>query len=314
MPLTQINLTPDALLDAGGKLLERGALRAMLARAPEGPVVILLHGYKFSPFHGDASPHGHILSAAPRAQRRAISWPRHLGFTGARPDEGLCLALGWHARGTIWQAYRAAEAAGAGLGHLLSELHQIAPDRPVTVMAHSLGVRVFLCALCTASAGSVARAVLLSGAEFRDVAARAMAHPAGRAVEVLNVTSRENALFDRALERLLAPLNPFRRSLGPGLGGCLPNWIDLRIDDPATLRALRGLGFPVAPPQKRVCHWSSYLRPGLFPLYRAYLRTPARLPHATLGAALPPPAPRRSGRRFPAPAFSLPRKRWLQGE
>lgn len=306
MPLTQINLTPDAPLTASGAKLDTDALAGILAQAGQGPVVTLLHGFKFSPFVADACPHSHILGLSPRKARRAISWPRHLGFTGVQEDEGLCLAVGWHARGSIWQAFREAEAAGHRLGDVLATLHRVAPERPVSVVAHSLGARVFFTALRKAPAGSVARAVLLTGAEFRDSAARAMESPAGQSVEVLNVTSRENDLYDWMLERLIAPQNPFRRTLGHGLRARPARWLDVQIDDPTTLSALRGLGFPVAAPQRRICHWSSYLRPGLFPLYTAYLRTPERLPLNLLREALPQPQAWRWSRMLALPPLPLP--------
>ena len=47
--------------------------------------------------------------------------------------------------------------------------------------------------------------------------------------------------------------------------------VTLQLDDAQSLAALRGLGFPIAPPDRLICHWSPYLREGVFPLYRAIL-------------------------------------------
>jgi hypothetical protein len=51
----------------------------------------------------------------------------------------------------------------------------------------------------------------------------------------------------------------------------LPNLTTLQLDDAASLAALRRAGYRIAPPARLVCHWSPYLRPGVFPLYRAVL-------------------------------------------
>lgn len=269
-------------------------LAQALAQTPRGPIVLLLHGYKFAPGHGPADPHGHILALNPQSDcPRAISWPRHLGFGRGDADEGLCIAFGWPARGTLWQAYRAAAEASAALARLIATLHRLAPDRPVDVVAHSLGARVVLGALPLLPAGALGRAILIAAAELQRRAEAALASPAGQQAEIFNITSRENDLFDLLLEWLIAPHRIGERALGHGLSAPHPNWLDLQIDDAHTLTALARFGFRIAPPLRRVCHWSGYLRPGLFPLYRALLRTPQGLPLTHLRAALPDaPAPR----------------------
>ena len=46
-------------------------------------------------------------------------------------------------------------------------------------------------------------------------------------------------------------------------------------------------GFGRAPPGRPLCHWSPYIRHGVFPLYRARLRQPDNLPLLQLRATLP---------------------------
>jgi hypothetical protein len=165
---------------------------------------------------------------------------------------------------------------------------------------------VALAALPHLAPGDVGRIVLLAGAERRAQALAALHSPAGRAAGVLNVTSAENRLFDLAFD-WLAP-DP---ASGPPLGAGLPapHAVTLRLHDPAHRAGLAALGFPVAAPGWRPCHWSGYLRPGLFPLYRAVLTRADPLPFAALRAALPPETaprrPRRTIRPLPPPGFAV---------
>lgn len=286
-----------------------GPLLAEAARAGRGPIIVMVHGYKFIPGHRARCPHRHILSLEDRRDCwRARSWPSALGFGTGRPEEGLGLALGWTARGTIRQAYARAEAAGVALAQAIEVLHAAAPHRPVHALAHSLGARVVLQALARLPAHAVSRAILLAGAEFASCAEHALSSPAGRSAEIFNVTSRENDLFDFLLERLVGPPRRGDTTLGQGLGD-RPGTLTLQLDDPATLAALRAGGFVIAAPDRRVCHWSAYLRPGVFDLYRALLRNPETLPLAALRARLPPrPQPRWSRLLAPqraAPALSF---------
>ena len=83
---------------------------ALWARAahllPDAPIVVMIHGYRFSPYSTPHCPHRHILSLTPdRDARRALSWPAALGFTADGP-EGLAGAYGWEARGSLPDAYR----------------------------------------------------------------------------------------------------------------------------------------------------------------------------------------------------------------
>lgn len=265
-----------------------GPLIAEALRGSDGPVIVMIHGYKFVPAHPRRCPHRHILGLEPRADCwKALSWPRALGFTGEGPSEGLGLAFGWHARGTIWEAWRRAEAAGAALAGIAEILRAAAPDRPLHILAHSLGARVALSALARAPKGAFGRAILLAGAEFAGTAEDALVAPGGRTAEIINVTSRENLFFDLMIEGLIASPRRGDATLGRGLAPGARR-LTLRLDDAHTLAALAARGFPVAPATRRVCHWSAYLRPGVFGVYRALLHEPERTPLASLARAVAP--------------------------
>ena len=289
MTVIQLN-AEDGLTD--------GLLQAARDLPKGAPIVVMLHGYRYSPATPAHDPHRHILS--PVALPHTTSWPCALGLDGAA-DQGLAIGFGWHARGRLRAAYRRAGPTGQALADVVSRLAQVS-GRPVGLIGHSLGGRVALQAVQAADAGSIGRVILLNAAEFRDTAAAALARPAGRHAEVINVTARENDLFDFALEQLLS--RGKRRALGFGLETQCPNWVDLQIDDAATLDALDGLGFPTERRARRLSHWTPYLRGGLFDFYRAALCHPWALPLGLLRHNLPTrPHPRWS--RLLAPTAGL---------
>lgn len=272
MPLLRINAQGDRPVTSYGSDIAPELRHALRALAPGAPVVIMVHGYKFSPGHPQASPHDHILSLHPsRTCPRLLSWPRALGFDARDPETGLAIAFGWEARGTIWQAYGRAQEAGRALACVIRAIAQTGHG-PVHLLAHSLGARVALAALHELPMASMGRMILMAGAEFRDTARRALRTPAGQTAEILNITSAENSLFDLMFRGLVRPLDPRAAAIGRGCGRMHPNWIDIAIDRSHTRRVLAGHGIDVAPPQRRICHWSGYLRPGVFTLYSALLR------------------------------------------
>lgn len=283
MTLLQINANGQQAHGLCGAATAQ-VLRPPLAALPPGaPVVILIHGFKFTPQMPHCDPHDHILSHGPTTDcPRAVSWPRHLGFTRPDANQGLCIAFGWHATGSIFRAVRQSHSAAIALAGLIDTIRRIDPARPLHIFTHSLGARVALAALPALPEHSVDRIILLAAAAFDDESQAAMASPAGRTAEVFNITSRENDLFDLMFQGCF-----LRRGLGHGLSQARANWIDIQIDKPQTRAALAALGFPTRAPKKRICHWSGYLRPGLFRLYRKLLLAPQDLGLSDLRCVLP---------------------------
>ncbi len=283
MPLVKVD-TRD------GRLTELHAALAAARSLPGGvPVVVMIHGYRFDPCVPAFDPHAHIMALAPRRDvARAVSWPGHLGVgRAAAVPEPLCIAFGWPARGSIWGAWRRAARASVALAVLIGALRDaMGADRPggVQVIAHSLGARVALGAVAGLPSGAIGRMILLSGAALRRQAVAALQTPAGQRMEVVNVTCGANAVFDALLRCALGASD---RTIGAGLADAPARWLDLPIDDPEVRQGLARLGVPVAPSSRRVCHWSGYLRPGLFALYRRVLSGPDAMPMATLRGALP---------------------------
>lgn len=250
-----------------GLTLDRDRLARKLAALPRGaPVVAMVHGWRYAPGFARDCPHGSILSLDPPPEdRRAVSWPRHLGLDGAR---GLGIALGWNARCDPWRAHLRAEATGTALAEVARTVHALS-GRPLQIIAHSMGARVALAALPHVAPGLIRRLILLAAAETRGRTLAALDSPAGRSVEVINVTTRENDLFDACFEWGIHL--GLRTSIGQGLGRAHPGWHDLWIDQPQALAGLAALGHPLEDPPRRICHWSPYLRPGTIALYRALI-------------------------------------------
>lgn len=261
-----------------------GLAEALERLDPDRPVPILIHGFRYAPGVQGKDPHEQILSAEGQPRRGLPSWPRHLGF---REGSGrLMISFGWRADGTLWSARAEALRAGRALAALIRDIHRLRPRQRVAVMAHSLGVRVLLGALCELPEGAVWRAILLYPATFRHETERALAAPAGRSCEFVNVTSGENRVFDFC--HALLTSGRLGRPLGRGLRDARPGWLNLPIDCETTLRGLEHLGFRIGRRERRVCHWSSYLRPGIFSLYEALIAIPDALSLALVERACQP--------------------------
>ena len=304
MPLIHVNAGPSGpvLHDGAGDpaLALPGLLRG------SGPVILMVHGFKYAPHHPTECPHDHIFSLRPeRNCFKVRSWPAGLGFGANAPEEGLAIGFGWPARGNISRAYAEAAKAGAQLAQLVLMIRAARPDRPIHAVAHSLGARVVLSALAHLPEGALRRMILLAGAEFGQRAAEALDTPAGRRVEIINITSRENDFYDFLLECLIPAPRRGDRSLGFALPAG-PNVLTLQMDHPGTLAALDRLGFAIAPPAARVCHWSPYTRPGVFALYNRLLRAGPDLPLGALRAALPSVCEPRWSRLLTLPDLRLP--------
>lgn len=314
MTLLQIAAAADRLRDMTGPAPGvEGAIRAALAGLPPGaPVVVMVHGRGYRPGDTVHCPHRLLYADRTGGDGHAPSWSRRLGLTGPGGGRlpGLAVGFGWDGAGSVWRAARVAEGtAAAGLVRLVTLLRRDRPQAPVDLIGHSLGARVILAALARLHPGAVGRVILMAGAEFVDRAEASLASPAGRLAEVINVTSRENDLFDWLFETALGRAehgigiggDHGNRALGRGLGH-LPNAVDVQIDSAAVRAGLAGLGFRLAAPRARICHWSVYLRPGVFPLYRALIHRRSALPLARLRAALEaPPDPRWARLSLPLP-------------
>lgn len=259
-------------------------LHAAPPHVPAGaPVIVMVHGYRFAPSDPAHDPFRTILSTRRGAAgKRSVPWPRHLGFGRGDPGEGLALAFGWEARGAFWRAHAEAPTAGLALARVIEEVRAALPRRPVHVVAHSLGARVALAAMRALPMGALDRVILMAPAEHRGPARAAMASPCGRGAEVVCVRPAENLAIDAAIQ-LLVPRPDLTLGMGglPGLG----RWLDLDPCDPRMRALARRLGHRIAGDRVRVCHHSSFARPGLLRLYRAILRE--RLPLAALRVERP---------------------------
>jgi pimeloyl-ACP methyl ester carboxylesterase len=267
MALLSVNAeaTPEGHVPAGDRTLAA----ALDALALGGSVTVMIHGYRFCPSTPETDPHRHILSLKPRTDCwKAVSWPRHLHLD--RPGVGLGIGFGWPATGPLPRVARRAHEAGRQLARMIGAIHAARPDVLVNLVAHSLGARVALTALDTAPRDVVHRMILIAGAEYRASAERALHSPAAARLRLLNVTSGENAAFDLMFRLAVAPRDPFDRPLSAGLGH-LRHCVDLAIDDDGTLAALQAMGHRLRTPATRICHWSGYMRPGLFSVYRRML-------------------------------------------
>lgn len=276
MPLIRVNGTAAGLRLHQSPADPIAALRRQ-ALAGSGPVIVMVHGFRFRPGHARACPHAHIFSLDDTPCRKQVSWPRRLGFGAAAPDAGLGIAFGWDSRGMIRDAYARAADAGAALARVIRTVREAAPHRPMHAIAHSLGARVALQALPYLQHGDIGRIISLNGAEFSAEARAALAAGAGPAAELIAVRGRENAGYELMLERFVDPAHRGDRALGrASLTG--PRLLDLCIDRPVIMARLAALGFPLGPSRRIICHWSPYLRDGALTLYAALMRESERLP------------------------------------
>jgi pimeloyl-ACP methyl ester carboxylesterase len=289
MPLLRINATSQGLMLHG---TSKPALDAIARTAPcSGPAIVMVHGYKYTPSDSAHCPHTKIFTQNPRG------WPTALGFNQDARNEGIGIAFGWHARGALWQAHQNARALGEHLAEIVLALRAHSPDRPIHVIAHSLGSEIALSALAHLPRNAVNRVILLTGASFVDHALAMLESAAGRTAEVFNITTRENDLFDLAFERLVNTPSSSDSAIGAGINA--PNAVTVQLDCPRTLAVLANIGLPVAPSGRRVCHWSTYTRPGVMAAYARLLRAPASLPLKRIEALIPPAAAPRWSRLWP---------------
>lgn len=256
------------------------------ALSNDGPITVMLHGYKFQPNVRGRCPHAHIFAPMDAKCTKAVSWPERLGFLSNADDAGLGIAFGWQASGSLKQALRSAIRASHALAAVIRHIRSQDPYRAVNIVAHSMGAYVTLQTLHRLTVGDIGRIILLNGAVFRPCVAAALRSNAGRSAELFNVVSGENAFYDVLFERLLGRTGAHDRSIGRGFDA--PNALTIRLDDRRALKRLSGLGHDIAPASRWFCHWSPYLRPGAMAFYAELLRAPTTLPLHRLQAQLTP--------------------------
>jgi hypothetical protein len=286
MAILGVSATPTGLAAADGGDLEAALEARVAALAPDAPVAVLIHGYKFDPFSrtADDDPHRTLFAFRPEARCWKIrSWPEGLGFAAGGRETGLCIGFGWPAaephlptlitegRTGFARVYERAGAVGPRLAELLARIQALRPGRPIDLVAHSLGARVALTALGALGAAP-GRVILLGAAEFDARAHEALtALRAPGAPEIYNVTARANDFYDAAFETF-APRRSWReRALGLGLADPGPGWVDIQLDRPEVTAWINARGLPLTPSRARLCHWSFYIRGGAFEVYRAIL-------------------------------------------
>ena len=248
--------TPGALQRTG-----HGPTALATLHQGKGPIVIMLHGYKYLPGNPKHCPHSSLFDA-----EADWAWPAQLGL---HQEGATAIAFGWNARGPLARVFLRAGALGSDLADTITRIQQLTPHRPIHVIAHSMGAEVALSGLSQLPTKTVQRMILLTGAAFRSRAEAALQSPAGRTVELINITSRENDFFDFALECLVRAPRRGDRVLGAGISA--PNAVTLQLDCTKTLKALARLGYGIHAPGRRICHWSSYTRPGVMAFYAACL-------------------------------------------
>jgi hypothetical protein len=204
-------------------------------------------------------PHLGVLSphAGPAPSWKGRSLVRRLHMGAGQVMDGHGIAFGWTGAGSVWTALASARAAGGTLATLCMAIRTLRPDLRIGMIAHSLGARVVIEAMLRAPRPAFDRVLLLAPADTRPRALRALAGPGGRSTEVVATQTRENwlAALGFAAAVPLAPTLAF----GPRHA----RWTDFVPD--------RRPDLGVAPWAYRTCHWSCYLRPGLWPLYRDWL-------------------------------------------
>ena len=284
MPVIRVNAIGESLRLHGSKRCVLAELRRK--NTVDGPAIIMIHGYKYLPEHPDHCPHGLIMALHPKdGPGKPPSWPRQLGFGVGHRGEGLAVAFGWQARGYLWQAQERAIQAGKALAKVIAAIKHSAPDRPVHIIAHSMGIELALEALHFLPSRSVDRIISMTGASYASRALAAFETTAGRTAEFINVTSRENDAFDFMYEWLIPAPRFGDRAIGHGLQA--KNTVTLQIDSAETLELLERMGIPVGPPERRICHWSSYTRQGILRVYNELIRRRDLYPLRVLQQGVP---------------------------
>ncbi|WP_371153190.1 alpha/beta hydrolase [Jannaschia sp. 2305UL9-9] len=256
MPRLRIDAHHDGPRDAAGHA-PWTALHRHIDPLPTGaPLAIVTHGMNHAPGWAAHDPHDGILSycANPNRHWKSRSLVRCLHMGDGQVLSGHAITFGWDGRGTVWTAMRRASYAGAALARLACAIRRRRPDLRITVVAHSMGARVVIEAMLRAPLPVCDRALLLTPADSRARAGRALRAPGGAACTVVATQTPENWLCNLGMVAAMAGAADLSR--GPDH----LRWMDFYPDRS---------GLPVWP--HRTCHWSCFLRRGVWPLYRAWV-------------------------------------------
>jgi pimeloyl-ACP methyl ester carboxylesterase len=219
------------------------------------------------------NPFNQIFAVSPQSRCfKVASWPKGLGFDTDK-NTGLCIPFAWPAMSPMTlsrvpgtgfrEIYERAAEAGKLLSHLVKLVHLIAPERQVDVVAHSLGARV---ALEASDAGArFDRMILLSGAETAKRACDVLAKVPD--AQVFNFSTDVNAAYEALFAVSMPGSGRTLSKLPP-----LPNVVTAKLDRWDVRDALAQLGYPIAAPERRICHWSTYTARGALAFYSALLR------------------------------------------
>ncbi len=189
----------------------RNVLEPVLETLPKGaPIVVYIHGHR--------------------------EWPHPDLLAQAEHQSGLAVTFCWpgidRRMTSVNQLYERAGQVAPALAYLLDIFGEIAPRRPVDLMAHSLGARVGLQALQHLKHGNLSRFVCLAGVEFCAVTLLALQAPIARKVSFYNVTSEHFSLFHRRMHYFGPRPGPSDGLLCRGFAFPRKNWIDIRLGEP----------------------------------------------------------------------------------
>ena len=263
-------------------------LAQALRGLPDGaPIVIMIHGYKYHPRAQSTDPHRLLFSPRPEVScTRSVSWPLELGFAQLGVDDGLAIGFGWEGRpsrkiapkpflNSFAHVYAQATRAGGHLARVLGWIAELAPGRAVDLIAHSLGARVAFCGISRRASDNLGRLILMGGAEYASVVDQSFRRSDhAQMPEVFCVRTRQNAFVDFLFESFAPRSHPHDFAIGRGYQGPRDRWMNIRLDDPATLGVLsaRGIGLSRPAAGKLVDHWGFYQRAGIMKFYRQLLR------------------------------------------
>ncbi len=114
MAIIGVTARQDGLAAADGDPLDAALAPALAALAPRAPIVVLVHGYKFSPDRPADDPHRSLYAARPaEASWKVPSWPAGLGFDPDDASGGLCVGFAWNAVEPLLASLLATRRSGA---------------------------------------------------------------------------------------------------------------------------------------------------------------------------------------------------------